>query len=631
MSMNPLQISSKLDKILPTVKMPGRYTGGELNQIQKDWQDVALKVALLFPEIYDLGMSNLGMMILYDIINQQPDLLAERAYLPWTDMEEAMRREGLPLYALESKRILSDFDLVAVSLPYESLYSNFLNGLDLSGIPLLCQERSENDPLVISGGHASFNPEPVAPFLDAAVIGEGEEVILDILETLKENPRASRMEKLSALSAIPGVYVPSFYRAVYYESGTFSHLEKLVPQAPDKILKRIVAELPPPPIKPVVPYIDIVHNRAPLEIMRGCTRGCRFCHAGVVTRPVRERSVSEILEAMEALIPNTGYSEIGLLSLSSSDYTQIIPLIEAINQRYAGQNINISLPSLRIESVSVDLMDALSGKRRSGFTLAPEAATERLRSVINKPISDQLLLDTSREIYQRGWHTIKLYFMIGQPSETLVDVQAIADLSKKVLAVGRETIGGRAKVNTSVSTFVPKPHTPFQWAPTASQDEISAKLALLQSEIRGRGLKLNWNDPQETHFEAWLSRGDRRLSEVILQAWKNGARFDAWQEHFNIDHWLDAFKKVGLDPEFYSTRQRDTGESFPWDHIDTGVKKSFLLEDYRWSQQGKLRPDCRGNCFACGILPAYSDLRHDHPGPLWLCPEVNSKSQAASN
>ena len=628
--MNASQITSKLDQILPTVKMPGRYTGGELNQIVKDWQDISLRTVLLFPEIYDLGMSNLGLMILYDIINQQPDYLAERAYLPWTDMEEAMRREDIPLYALESKRPLKEFDLVAVSLPYESLYTNFLNGLDLAGIPVFSAHRTENEPLVISGGHASFNPEPVAPFLDAVVIGEGEEVMLDILDQLRKIPSAPRQEKLAALSSIPGVYIPSFYQAVYHQDGVFSHLEKKVPQAPDKILKRIVPVLPPPPVKPIVPYIDIVHNRAPLEIMRGCTRGCRFCHAGVVTRPVRERSTDEILTAMEALIPNTGYSEIGLLSLSSSDYTQIIPLIKAINQRFAGQNITISLPSLRIESVSVDLMDVLSGKRRSGFTLAPEAATERLRSVINKPIPDQQLIDTAREIYQRGWHTIKLYFMIGQPSETLEDVRAIADLSKRVLETGRQAIGNRAKVTTSVSTFVPKPHTPFQWAPTASQEEITEKIELLKSEVRGRGLKLNWNDPLETHFESWLSRGDRRLSEVIYEAWKKGARFDAWQEHFQINRWLDAFAEAGLDPEFYSTRQRKTEESFPWDHIDTGVKKSFLLEDYQWSQAGKLRPDCRGNCFACGILPAYNDLRHENPGPLWLCPEVNHKGSVAA-
>ena len=617
------QITAKLSKILPAVTVPGRYTGGEFNQIQKDWSKAEVKVVLLFPEIYDLGMSNLGLMILYDLINQSSRYLAERAFVPWTDMEEAMRAEGLPLYSLESKRPLVDFDILAVSLPYESLYTNFLNALDLSEIPLHSSDREDSHPLVIAGGHATFNPEPVSPFLDAAVIGEGEEVILEILDALADLPnRTPRTQKLNNLTKLGGVYIPANYEPAYHVDGTFSHIEKNNPAAPETILKRIIGKLPPPPVRPIVPYVDTVHNRAPLEIMRGCTRGCRFCHAGIVTRPVRERSLEEILAAMEALIPNTGYSEIGLLSLSSSDYTQIIPLIEAINDRFAGQNINISLPSLRIESVSVDLMDALAGKRRSGFTLAPEAATERLRAIINKPIPDQQLLDTSREIFNHGWHTIKLYFMIGHPSETMEDVQAIADLSKRVLTVGKEEIGNRAKVHISLGTFVPKPHTPFQWVAAASRNEIQHKIDLLQSEVRGKGLKLNWNDPRGTHFESWLSRGDRRLSEVIYLAWLKGARFDAWQEHFDFDTWLQAFDDAGMDPNFYSTRKREDDEAFPWDHINTGVKKSFLLQDYQLSQEGKTRPDCREECFACGILPAYNDLRHENPGGLWFCPEV---------
>jgi radical SAM family uncharacterized protein len=568
-------------------------------------------------------MSNLGLIILYDLINQVEPYLAERVFIPWTDMEKSMRSEGIPLHSLESKQPVLNFDILAVSLPYESLYTNFLNALSLAGIPLQSSKRDNSYPMVISGGHGTYNPEPVAPFLDAVVIGEGEEVILEILDRLVELPEgSSKLTKLEELSRIQGLYIPSFYEPVYLEGGHFSHLDKVNSAAPDRVVKRIVGELPPPPVRPIVPYIDTVHNRASLEIMRGCTRGCRFCHAGIVTRPVRERPVEEILAAMESLIPNTGYSDIGLLSLSSSDYTQIIPLIDTINEHFAGQNINISLPSLRIESVSVDLMDSLSGKRRSGFTLAPEAATERLRNIINKPILDQQLLDTAREIYSRGWHTIKLYFMIGHPSETLADVQAIADLSKQVLSTGKEIIGKRAKVHTSVSTFVPKPHTPFQWVRTTSLEEIQEKIDLLKLEVRGKGLKLNWNDPQETHFESWLSRGDRRLAEVIYQAWKNGARFDAWQEHFDFDIWLQAFDTAGLDPAFYSSRARDEDEAFPWDHLDTGVNKSFLLQDYQWSQEGKIRDDCRGDCFACGILPLFNAIRHENPGELWLCPEV---------
>ena len=621
--MNRENISETLNKILPLVKMPGRYTGGEFNQIQKDWSSVDTRIALLFPEIYDLGMSNLGLLILYDLVNQDKRFLAERSFVPWTDMEDLMREFELPLYTLESKRPLLDFDIIGVSLPYESLYTNFLNALDLAGIPQYARDRDEGYPLIIAGGHAAFNPEPVAPFIDIFVIGEGEEALLEILDSFTSlDPEISKHDRLMAINQIPGTYVPDFYEPSYHEDGSLAALRKNNPKAPDRIQKRIVGKLPPPPLKPIVPYIDTVHNRAPLEIMRGCTRGCRFCQAGMVTRPVRERTTEEILDAMEKLIPNTGYSEIGLLSLSSSDYTQIIDLVKAINERFSDQNISVSLPSLRIESVSVDLMDALAGKRRGGFTLAPEAATERLRAIINKPISDQQLLDTSREIYEHGWQTIKLYFMIGHPGETLEDVQAIADLSKKVLAEGKRAIGGRAKVHTSVSTFVPKPHTPFQWVGTTQLDEIQEKLELLQNEVRGKGLKLNWNKPEETHFESWFSRGDRRLGEVLQKAWEKGAKFDAWQEHFSYDRWKEAFQETGFDPEFYSTRKRSTEEVFPWDHIENGVKKSFLLQEYLWSQEGKLRPDCREDCFSCGILPTYNDLRSQNPGSVWLCPEV---------
>jgi len=628
--MKSSELAKSLDLILPTVQVPGRYTGGEYNQVVKDPELISVNVALAFPEIYDLGMSNLGLLILYDIINKVPRFAAERVFLPWIDMENALRENQVPLYSLENKIPLYQFDIIAVSLPYESLYTNLLNLLDLSCLPLESTTRNSDLPLVIAGGHAVFNPEPIAPFIDAFVIGEGEEVILEILECFEEIKikGMDRSEQLLKLSTIPGVYIPSFYEPVYKKNGIYSHLEIKQPDAPKSILKRIVGKLPPPPTKPIVPYVDTVHNRAPLEIMRGCTRGCRFCHAGIVTRPVRERPVDEVLAAMGDLIPNTGYSEIGLLSLSSSDYTQILPLVEKINQKFTGKNIAISLPSLRIESVSVELMDGLAGKRRSGFTLAPEAASERLRRIINKPISDQQLLDTAREIYRHGWHTIKLYFMIGHPSENMEDIKAIAELGKKVLQEGIQIIGKRAKVNISISTFVPKPHTPFQWVKTDSIEAINKKIELLQKEVRGRGLKLNWNDPEETQFEAWLSRGDRRMSKVILQAWKNGAKFDAWNEHFNYQHWLDALDQIGLDPNFYSSRERDQDEDFPWDHINTGVKKTFLFEDYRLSLQGETRSDCRGECFTCGILPSFNDLRHQNPGSLWLCPEVKRSSKS---
>ena len=399
-------------------------------------------------------------------------------------------------------------------------------------------------------------------------------------------------------------------------------MEKLDADAPLPVIKRIVPKLPPPPTKFIVPYIDTVHNRAPIEIMRGCTRGCRFCHAGMINRPVRERPVEEILEAIEEALRHTGYEEIGLLSLSSSDYTQATELVNAVRERFKGQNLAVSLPSLRIESVSVELMDALQDARRSGFTLAPEAATERMRRIINKPISTEALLETAAEIYRRGWHTIKLYFMIGHPAETMEDVDAIVRLCKDVRHVGRKIIGKRARVHAGVSTFIPKPHTPFQWVALDSRENIEAKQEHLRKYLRGPGLKLNWNNPLETELEAWLSRGDRRLAEVIYRAWQHGAKFDAWGEHFNYGAWMQAFEETGLDPDFYARRPRPLDETFPWEHISSTVSKRFLTQDYLWSMEGKIRVDCRQRCYACGILPTFKDLRRATPGKVWMCPEV---------
>ncbi|MBC8333428.1 MAG: TIGR03960 family B12-binding radical SAM protein [Anaerolineae bacterium] len=628
--LTPQQIQHNLERILPTVQKPGRYTGGELNQVVKDWDTVQTKVALVFPDIYDLGMSNLGMAILYDLLNQRSDVLAERAYAPWTDMEAAMREHQIPLFSLETKHPLADFDIIGITLPYETLYTSTLNVLDLAGIPLFSAARGPEQPLVIAGGHTTYNPEPMHAFVDAFVIGEGEEVIQEIVNAVQASKRQDlgRQTLLHALSQIPGVYIPSLYEARYHEDGTFASIEKLVQDAPLPITKRIVAKLPPPTTRFIVPYVDTVHNRAPIEIMRGCTRGCRFCHAGMVNRPVRERPVEEVLSAIEEALAYTGFEEISLLSLSSSDYTNVIELVEKVHQRFDSEHLSVSLPSLRIESVSVDLMDALKGGRKGGFTLAPEAATEKMRQIINKPVSAEQLLDTAREIYARGWPTIKLYFMIGHPSETLEDVQAIADLCKAVRNVGRDTMGKRAQVNAGVSTFVPKPHTPFQWVSCDSIEQIRAKQELLRSELRGKGLKLSWNNPLETQLEAWLSRGDRRMSEVIYQAWKNGAKFDAWREYFNYEAWQTAFAATALEPEFYTHRQRPLDEVFPWEHLSTTVRKTFLTQDYLWSLDGRTRIDCREQCFACGILPTFANLRREHPGEEWQCPEVKNKRVA---
>jgi radical SAM family uncharacterized protein len=628
--LTPEQIKTRLETILPSVQKPGRYTGGELNQVVKNWREIKTKVALVFPDIYDLGMSNLGLAILYDLLNQRTDVLAERAYVPEAGMEAAIRAADLPLYSLESKHALADFDIVGFSLPYETLYTNTLNALDLAGIPLFAIERNAEHPLVIAGGHATFNPEPMHAFIDAFVIGEGEEAILDVVNVYQtwaeSSQRASRRELLLALARIPGIYVPSLYQAHYHEDGTFCRIEKLVEDAPLPITKRIVPVLPPPVTRFIVPYVDTVHNRAPIEIMRGCTRGCRFCHAGMITRPVRERPVKEVLEAIEEALEHTGFEEIGLLSLSSSDYTHILELVKAVGERFAGKHLGISLPSLRIETFSVELMDALKDARRGGFTLAPEAATERMREIINKPVSTTQLLETAREIYSRGWITIKLYFMIGHPSETLEDVQAIVDLCKAVLAQGRQVIGNRAQVNAGVSTFVPKPHTPFQWVPCDSREQIQAKQDLLKRQLRGN-IKLTWTNPDETLLEAWLSRGDRRMAQVIYQAWADGARFDAWKEHFSYQIWMGAFQACGLDSTFYTYRPRALDETFPWEHIGTAVRKNFLSEDYLWSQRSQTRVDCRQRCFACGILPTFAETRSQNPGEVWKCPEVTPKAQ----
>ncbi|MDR3574799.1 MAG: TIGR03960 family B12-binding radical SAM protein [Anaerolineaceae bacterium] len=609
------------------VQKPGRYVGGELNQVEKPWDSVSTHIGLIFPDIYDLGLSNLGLTILYETLNKREDVLAERAYSPWLDMEEIMRQAEIPLYSLESKHAIANFDIVGFSLPYETLYTNALNLLDLAKIPVFSNQRTEQSPLIIAGGHACYNPEPMAAFIDAFVVGEGEEVIHDIVDVFQiwKKQESPRSDLLKSLSKIGGVYVPVLYSPKYQEDGTISAIDKLVEDAPYPIRKRIVAKLPPPPTHFLVPTIDVVQNRISVEIMRGCTRGCRFCHAGMINRPVRERSPHEIVEAIQQSLDNTGFEEIALLSLSSSDYSQIMELIPEVSQRFAGQHVSVSLPSLRIDSFSVDLMEQLKNNRQGGFTLAPEAATERMRNIINKPISTQQLLETARAIYSRGWQTIKLYFMIGHPSETLEDVHAIADLCKAVIVEGRKVIGKRASLHVGVSTFVPKPHTPFQWVACDTKDQIVAKQQLLKKELAGPGMKYNWTDPDESLLEAWLSRGDRRMGEVILQAWKLGAKFDAWQDQFNLNAWQAAFTTVGIDPDFYTYRQRQTDEIFPWDHIAPGVRKTYLAKEYKRSMSGKLQPDCREQCYACGVLPNYAYLRRKYPGVGWKCPDVSPR------
>ncbi len=633
MTWTPDRISDSLATILPTVRQPARYIGGEWNSIVKDWAGVRSRVALAFPDTYELGMSNLGLAILYDAVNKRADALAERVYAPWLDMAQAMRRQGLPLFSLETRHPLGDFDILGFGLPYEQLYTNVLAMLDLAGIPLRSVDRRLTDPLVLAGGSAMINPEPMWPFLDACLLGEGEEAMGEIIEShaqwRDEGRPGGRIEMLRRLTRIDGVYIPSFYESRFHDDGTLAETApkpEFSDAAPSTVIKRIVTVLPPPVTDFIVPFSDIVHNRAAIEIQRGCTRGCRFCQAGMIFRPVRERPVQEVLEAVDRIVAATGFEEMSFLSLSSSDYTFIQELVDGVMAKHGDRKLSISLPSLRIESFSVELMEKLEkGRRRSGFTFAPEAASDRLRDVINKPIATELMLQTAHEVYSRGWTTIKMYFMIGHPTQSLEDVEAIAQLAHAVLHIGRKYIGHKAKVRVGVSTLTPKAQTPFQWA--AMEDEITIRQHQehLRARLRTHGLELSLNDPRESLLEAALSRGDRKLAVVIERAWRLGAQFDAWNDLFCWEAWQQAFAEAGLDMDWYARRQRPLTEALPWDHLSVGVKKQFLIDDYLLSQQGGVVDDCREHCFSCGIITQFKDQRRQAQTLIaddggWGCP-----------
>ncbi len=616
-------MNSLIEKILYHVEKPGRYVGAEHNQIEKDWGSTPLRWCLIFPDIYDIGQTNLGLAMLYQILNAEPDILAERSFAPWIDMEAQLREHDLPLFSLESKKALKEFDILGFTLPYESIYTNVLNILELSGIEAYVSHRTENDPLILGGGQACFNAEPMADFFDAFVIGEGEEVSLEISHLYKawKANNGSRQELLFQLAKFPGVYVPSLYEVDYLQDGTIEAIRPLRADIPAKITKRIVPVLPPHPEKFLVPNVEIVHDRMSIEIMRGCTRGCRFCHAGMVNRPVRQRSVDQLIPTIKNALKSTGYEEVGLLSLSSSDHTQILELTQQVHENFHDKKLAFGLPSLRIESFSVDLMNELQElKPGGGFTLAPEAATERMRAVINKPLDEEDFYFTVKKIFEHGWRSLKLYYMIGLPTETMEDVEAILEAGIKVKRIGKSILGNSAKVHLGIGTLIPKPHTPFQWLPVESPETIQAKIDYLKAGTRKAGIKMSYNIPDSSLLETWLSRGDRRLGPVIYRAWKNGAKFDAWGERENLPIWREAFESTGVDPDFYAYRERGLDEILPWDHIDIGVKKNFLKQDLQWSLRGRTRPDCRNTCYACGILDAFGETRPDNNISYWGCP-----------
>lgn len=594
-----------IETLLGRVKKPARYAGGEWNSITKDWDSAELRVVLSYPDAYEIGVSNQGLQILYSIVNADPRYLCERVYAPWPDMEAELRRAGMPLFSLEGRRPVRDFDVVGFSLGYETVYTNVLTMLDVSGIPLHSAGRSGDDPIIVAGGHSAYNPEPMAPFIDAFCIGEGEEALPELLEVVRAH-RLSGLGDRSALLAqigrLPGWYVPSLYEVTYNPDGTIA----AVTGEPGRVEKRYVSALKPEwyPLNPVVPSMRPVHARAQIEIVRGCTRGCRFCQAGMVTRPVRERTPEEITTLSASALRNTGYNELSLLSLSSSDHSQIEEIVQNAAQEYCADGISVALPSLRIESFSVGLADAIKEGKKSGFTFAPEAATERLRKVINKVIPDDRLLATADVVFSRGWRTIKLYFMIGLPTETDEDVVAICDLAKRVLKVGKRYHGRAAQVHVGVSTFVPKPHTPFQWAGQERRQTVLRHQAILQREGRMQGLKVNWNEFSSSQVEAILSRGDRRIADVIQRAWELGTRFDGWQEGFRQDAWMRAMAEAGLDVDWYCHRERTPDEVMPWDHIHAGVDRSFLWSEWEKSLAAGTTDDCRyGRCMRCGTDP----------------------------
>jgi len=594
----------EIESILYGVSRPGRYTGNELHIVKKDSKDVEVSFALAFPDVYEIGMSHIGMEILYHILNRIDWIAAERVYSPWVDMEKKMRERGIPLFSLESKKPIRDFDILGITLQYELQYTNVLNLIDLAGISLWSKERKEADPFVVVGGPCAFNPEPLADFVDVVVLGDGEEAVLELARVVKQSKKEkwSRKETLKQLARLDGFYIPSFYLAEYDIDGKFL---KLVPKeqgVPTVINAKILEKLSPEnyPSNPLVPLIEVTHDRFSLEIMRGCTRGCRFCNAGIIYRPVRERSVEDLVKEASAVIYNTGYEEISLVSLSTSDYTNLMELLSRLRGTFSNKGVSISFPSLRADTFTPEMADFAMALRRSGLTLAPEAGTQRLRDVINKNTSEADILRAVEIGYQRNWHRVKLYFMIGLPTETEEDLEGIVNLVGKIIEIGKRY--GKRDVHVSISPFSPKAHTPFQWEKQNSLETMEKKLSFLRRKLHRKEVKLSWRDPKVSRLETLLGRGDRKLNEVIYIAWRNGARFDGWSDQFNYDRWMKAFEEKSLLPEYYAG-EFDLDSPLAWDHINKGVSKSYLLLERKRAFSGEVTEDCRRTgCKGCGLM-----------------------------
>lgn len=600
------------DDILLKIDKPARYIGNEYNAVYKDLNEVDIRFAMCFPDVYEIGMSHLGIQILYDMFNRREDVWCERVYSPWTDLDRVMREKNIPLFALESQDPVRDFDFLGITIQYEMCYTNILQVLDLSGIPLHAKERTEEDPIVIGGGPCAYNPEPIAEFFDLFYIGEGETVYDELLDAYKQNQKngGSRRDFLAMACQIEGIYVPSFYDVTYKEDGTIDRFFPVHEGAPEKVKKQVVMDVTNTtyPESPVVPYIKVTQDRVVLEVQRGCIRGCRFCQAGMLYRPTRERNVETLKQYAYNMLKNTGHEEISLSSLSTSDYSELKELVTFLIEEFKNKGINISLPSLRIDAFSLDVMSQVQDIRKSSLTFAPEAGSQRMRNVINKGLTEEDIISGAGQAFEGGWNKVKLYFMLGLPTETEEDMEAIAVLADKVARryyeIPKDERNGKCQITASSSFFIPKPFTPFQWAPMLTNEEYIARAAVVKhaflNQLNKKSLRYNWHDAEVTVLEGVFARGDRRVSCVIEEAYRLGCLYDSWTDQFDNAKWMQAFENTGIDIAFYNLRERDENEVFPWDFIDIGVTRKFLRREWERAMRGEVTPNCRMECSGCG-------------------------------